>query len=78
MLATEIYKTKQKISPEIVNSLFEFTNKNCNLRNASILKRKRYFAVNYGSENLSSVGPENMGTCSRFNQRGKNIINFQK
>ena len=29
MLATEIYKAKQKISPEIVNSLFEFTNKNC-------------------------------------------------
>ena len=37
-LATEIYKAKNKISPEVVNSLFEFTNKNYNLRNASILK----------------------------------------
>ena len=44
-LATEIYKAKNKISPEHVNSLFEFTNKNYNLRNASFLKRKRYFAV---------------------------------
>ena len=44
-LATEIYKAKNKISPEVVNSLFEFTNKNYNLRNASILKRKRYFRV---------------------------------
>ena len=44
-LATEIYKAKNKISPEVVNSLFEFTNKNYNLRNASFLKRKRYFTV---------------------------------
>ena len=53
-LATEIYKAKNKISPEVVDSLFEFSNKNCNLRNASILKRKRYFTVHYGSESLSS------------------------
>ena len=75
-LATEIYKAKNKISPEILNSLFEFTNKNCNLRNASILKKKRYFRVHYGSESLLSLAPK-MGTFSRFNQKGKNI-NFQK
>ena len=44
-LTTEIYKAKNKIFPEVVNSLFEFTNKNYNLRNASVLKRKRYFTV---------------------------------
>ena len=33
-LVTEIYKAKNKISPEVVNLLFEFTNKNHNLRNA--------------------------------------------
>ena len=54
-LATEIYKAKNKISPEVVNSLFEFTNKNYNLRNASILKRNRYFTVHYGSESLVSL-----------------------
>ena len=53
-LATEIYKAKNKISPEVVNSLFEFTNKNYNLRNVLILKRKRYFTVHYGSESLVS------------------------
>ena len=36
-LAIEIYKAKNKVSPEVVNSLFEFTNKNYDLRNASIL-----------------------------------------
>ena len=57
-LATEICKAKNKISPKVVNSLFEFTNKNYNFRNASILKRKRYFTVHYGSECLVSLAPE--------------------
>ena len=35
--------------------MFEFTNKNYYLRNASILKRNRYFAVHYGSESLASL-----------------------
>ena len=74
-LATEIYKAKNKISPKVVNSLFEFINKNYNLRNASIPKRKRYFTDHYENEGLNS---ENMGTCFRFNKRGKNIINFPK
>ena len=56
-LATEIYKAKNKIFPEVVNSLLEFTNKNYNLRNASILKRKRYFTVHYGSESIASLAP---------------------
>ena len=46
-LATEIFKTKNKVSSEVLNSLFEFSNKNYNLRNASVLKRKRY-----GNESL--------------------------
>ena len=57
-LATEIYKAKNKISPEVVNSLFEFTNKNYNLRNASVLKRKRYSTVDYGIESLLSLAPK--------------------
>ena len=38
-LGSEIYKTKNKFSSEAVNSLFEFSDKNYNLRNVSILKR---------------------------------------
>ena len=57
-LATEIYKAKNKISPEVVNSLFEFTNDNENLRNETILKRTRYFTVHYGSESLVSLTPK--------------------
>ena len=35
--------------------MFEFINKNYNLRNVSILKWKRYFTVHYGSESLVSL-----------------------
>ena len=35
-LATEIYPAKNKVSAEVANSLFEFSDKNYNLRNASI------------------------------------------
>ena len=44
-LAAEIYQGKNKISPEVVDLLFEFTNKNCNFTNTSIFKKKRYFTV---------------------------------
>ena len=57
-LATKIYKAKDKISPEVVNSLFEFTNENYNLGNASILKSKRYFTVHYRSESVVSLAPK--------------------
>ena len=38
--------------------MLEFTNKNYDLRNASILKKRRYFTVNYGSEILVSLAPK--------------------
>ena len=50
--------TKNKISPQVVNLLFEFTNKNNNLTNASKIKRKRYFTVHYGSESYLSLAPK--------------------
>ena len=65
-LLNEIYKAKNKISREVVNSLFEF-NKNCNLRNMSILKRKRYLQ-SIMKVKVFYLSSENMGTCSRFNQ----------
>ena len=65
-LLNEIYKTKNKICREVVNSLFEF-NKNYNLRNMSILKRKRYLQ-SIMKVKVFYLSSENMGTCSRFNQ----------
>ena len=56
-LEAEVYNAKNKTSPEIVKSLFKFSNKNYNFRNALILKRKRTFTVHFGSESLSSLAP---------------------
>ena len=38
--------------------MFEVINKNYNLRNASILRRNRYFTVHYGSESLAFLAPK--------------------
>ena len=58
ILATEIYNAKNKITPEFVNSSFEFANRRYNLKNTSVLKRNRYFTVHYGSESLASLAPK--------------------
>ena len=76
-LAPEIYKTKSKVSPEIVNSLFEFSNKSYNLRNASILKRKRYFAVHYGNEILLSLAPKIWDLVPDSIREVKTLSNFK-
>ena len=76
-LATEIYNAENKISPEIVNSLFEFTNKNYNLRNASTLKRKRYFTSHFGSESLSSLAPKIWKLVPDSIREGKTLSIFK-
>ena len=57
-LATETYKDKNNISPEILNSLFEFTSESSSLTNALILKRKRKLTVHFESKRLSSLAPK--------------------
>ena len=57
-LATEICKDKNKIFLQVVNSLFLFAKINYNLRNTSVLKRKRCFTVYYGSKSLISLAPK--------------------
>ena len=51
-------KSKNKTSPQVVTFLFQFTNKNNNVRNVSTFKKKRYFTVHYRSESLLSIAPK--------------------
>ena len=48
----------------MVNLLFEITNKNENLRNALIFKKKINFTVHIESESLSSLAPKICGLVS--------------
>ena len=58
VLATEIFKAKLNISPEILKELFSFNVRNYNLRSQSTLKRIKPNSVYFGSESLSSLAPK--------------------
>ena len=58
VLATEIFKVKLNISPEILKELFSFNARNYNLRSQSTLKRIKTNSVYFGSESLSSLVPK--------------------
>ena len=58
ILATEIFKAKQGGSPKIISDLFHFINKPYNLRNKSILERKKDRTVYFGTESISSLAPK--------------------
>ena len=58
VLATEIFKVKLNISPEILKDLFTFNVRNYNLRSQSKLKRIKTNSVYFGSESLSSLTPK--------------------
>ena len=57
-LAIEIYKAKNKISPNLINDLFIFIEKTYNLRSNVNLKRTKDRTVHYGSETLLSLAPK--------------------
>ena len=58
VLATEIFKAKLNISPEILKELFSFNVRNYNLRSQSTLKRIKTNSVYFGSKNLFSLAPK--------------------
>ena len=57
-LATEIFKTKLNISPEMLKELFSFNVRNYNLRSQSKLKQIKTNSAYFGSESLSSLAPK--------------------
>jgi len=58
VLAIEIFKAKNGISPTIISDIFQFTNKPYNLRNQSILQRAKNRTVYHGDESISSLAPK--------------------
>ena len=70
-------RLKTRSPLEIVNSLFEFTYKNYDLRNVLVFKRKRNLVVHYGSGSLSSLAQK---ICELVldSVREEKTIKFQK
>ena len=53
--ATEIYKTKNDLGPNIMKDTFHFIQKPYNLRNNPELQRQRNQRVYFGTESISSL-----------------------
>ena len=57
-LATEIYKARNDLGPEIMKDVFQFVQKPYNLRNDSTLQRQRNRTVYFRTEIISSLAPK--------------------
>ena len=57
VLATEMFKVKLNISPEVLKESFSFNVRNYNLKSQSTLKRIKTNSVYVGSESLSLLAP---------------------
>ena len=57
LLATEIFKSKARVSPELTNDIFHFVESPYNLSDYAI-GRKQDHTVYHGSENISSIAPK--------------------
>ena len=61
ILATEIYKVRNDLGPEIMKDIFHFVQKPYNLRSDSTLQRRRNCTANYGTEIIIFPCPRNVG-----------------
>ena len=70
-LATEIFKVKNDLCPEIMKEIFIFhENPTCNLRSGNYLTRRNIHTTHYGIETISNLGakiwdllPEEIKKC---------------
>ena len=58
MLATELFKVKQNISPPIMKEVFPIRTMEYNLRNSPTFNTRNTHSVSYGTETLSHLGPK--------------------
>ena len=58
MLATELYKVRHGLAPELINDIFEKRNVTYNFRKNSTFETRNIKSVYYGSETISFIGPK--------------------
>ena len=61
LLAIEMYKVKNNISPNYIREIFPFSNSNYNTRTSNTFERPRVNTVVWGSETLRNLGPQIWG-----------------
>ena len=80
ILATEIYKARNGLGPEIMKDIFHFVQKPYNLRNDSTLKRRKNGTVYFGTESISSLAPKiwEIVPCEIKNAKSRDIFFLKK
>ena len=58
ILATETYKARTDLGPEIMKDIFHLVQKPYNLRNDSTLQSRRNRTLYFGTESISSLAPK--------------------
>ena len=76
ILATEIYKVRNDLGPEIMKGIFHFAQKSYNLRNDSALQRRRNGIVYFGKESISSLAPKiwEIVPCEIKNSKSQDVF----
>ena len=76
ILATEIYKKKNDLGREIMKHIFHLVQKPYDLRNDSILQRRRNFILYFGTESISSLAPKiwEIAPCETKNAKSLDIF----
>ena len=58
-LATEVFKVKNCLSPEIMNEVFTVQeNENYNLRSATHVTNRNIHTVHFGTDTITNLGPK--------------------
>ena len=58
VLATELYKVRHRLAPELINDIFKKRNVTYNFRKNSTFETRNIKSVYYGSETISFIGPK--------------------
>ena len=58
ILAIELYKFIQRLSPPVMNEIFVERNNNHSLRGNNVLTRRKVTSVRYGTETVSFLAPK--------------------
>ena len=76
VLATEIYKAINKLSPTIIKNIFDLKNISYNLRTGPTFRTNNVKTVKYGIETLSYRGPKTWSLVQRASKVQKHYYNL--
>ena len=76
-LATEMFKAKDNIAPEIMKKLFAPKMSSYDLRNNDSFKRRRVNSVWHGTESVSDLGPKVWDLVPNEIQKSESLNGFK-